>query len=76
MAHAELLRPLIERVQKGRREESATIGSGPDAESFQAVPLAGLDDLEFVPSFHPDLVLGVATYALELLRKAPDLDIL
>jgi len=32
--------------------------------------------LEFVPSFHPDLVLGVATYALELLRKAPDLDVL
>src|SRR5450432_884610 len=35
-----------------------------------------LDGLEFVPSFHPDLVLGVATYALELLRKAPDLDVL
>jgi threonine dehydratase len=34
------------------------------------------DGLEFVPSFHPDLVVGVATYALELLRKAPDLDIL
>jgi threonine dehydratase len=32
--------------------------------------------LEFVPSFHPDLVLGVATYALELLRKVPDLDVL
>jgi threonine dehydratase len=32
--------------------------------------------LEMVPSFHPDLVLGVATYALELLRKAPDLDVL
>jgi threonine dehydratase len=31
---------------------------------------------EMVPSFHPDLVLGVATYALELLRSAPDLDIL
>ena len=30
----------------------------------------------FVPAFHPNLVLGVATYALELLRKAPDLDIL
>ncbi len=29
-----------------------------------------------VPSFHPDLVLGVATYALELLRTAPDLDVL
>ena len=37
---------------------------------------AKLDGLEFVPSFHPDLVLGVATYALELLRKAPDLDML
>src|ERR1700704_5260086 len=34
------------------------------------------DELEFVPSFHPDLVLGVATYALELLQKAPDLDVL
>ncbi len=32
--------------------------------------------LHMVPSFHRDLVLGVATYALELLRKAPDLDIL
>jgi threonine dehydratase len=37
---------------------------------------AGLDGLEFVSSFHPDLVLGVATYALELLRKVPDLDVL
>jgi threonine dehydratase len=34
------------------------------------------DGSEFVPSFHPDLVTGVATYALELLRKAPDLEIL
>jgi threonine dehydratase len=34
------------------------------------------DGLEFVPSFHPDLVTGVATYALELLRQAPDLDVL
>ena len=34
------------------------------------------DGLESVPSFHPDLVMGVATYALELLRKAPDLDAL
>jgi threonine dehydratase len=37
---------------------------------------ARADELEFVPSFHPDLVLGVATYAFELLRKVPDLDIL
>ena len=50
-------------------------------EDFQAAHVeaerrAKLDGLEFVPSFHPDLVLGVATYALELLRKAPDLDVL
>jgi threonine dehydratase len=37
---------------------------------------ASLDGLEFVPAFHSDLVTGVATYALELLRKAPDLDVL
>jgi threonine dehydratase len=32
--------------------------------------------LHMVPSFHSDLVLGVSTYALELFRAAPDLDIL
>src|SRR3954447_14414174 len=37
---------------------------------------AALDHLELVPSFHPDLLIGVATYALELLRKEPDLHIL
>jgi threonine dehydratase len=31
---------------------------------------------EMVPSFHRDLVLGVATYALELLRVAADLDVI
>ena len=30
--------------------------------------------LEVVPPFHPDLVLGVATYALELFESVPDLD--
>jgi threonine dehydratase len=34
------------------------------------------DGLQMVPSFHRDLVLGVSTYALELLRSAPDLDVL
>jgi threonine dehydratase len=42
----------------------------------EAVRRARSDRLEMVPSFHPDLVLGVATYALELLRAAPDLDVL
>jgi threonine dehydratase len=37
---------------------------------------ASQDGLEFVPAFHPDLVTGVATYALELLRQASDLDVL
>jgi threonine dehydratase len=32
--------------------------------------------LHMVPSFHRDLVLGVSTYALELFRAAPDLDVL
>lgn len=35
---------------------------------------AATDGLSFVPSFAPDLVMGVATYALELFEAAPDLD--
>jgi len=42
----------------------------------EAERVARRDGLEMVPSFHPDLVLGVATYALELFRAAPDLDVL
>jgi len=42
----------------------------------EAIRHAARDGLHMVPSFHPDLVCGVATYALELLRAAPDLDVL
>jgi threonine dehydratase len=42
----------------------------------EAVRRAEREGLHMVRSFHPHLVLGVATYALELLRRAPDLDIL
>jgi threonine dehydratase len=42
----------------------------------EAIRHAARDGLHMVPSFHPDLVCGVATYALELLRGAPDLDVL
>jgi threonine dehydratase len=42
----------------------------------EAYRRAAIDGLEFVPAFHCDLVLGVATYALELFRKAPDLEVL
>jgi len=42
----------------------------------EAYRRAGVSGLEIVPAFHPDLTLGVATYALELLRAAPDIDVL
>jgi threonine dehydratase len=42
----------------------------------EAIRYAKVAGLHIVPAFHPDLVLGVATYALELLRQAPDLDVL
>ncbi|MDP1751067.1 MAG: threonine dehydratase [Reyranella sp.] len=45
-----------------------------DAAREVAVRLAGERGLSMVPSFHHDLVCGVATYALELFRAAPPLD--
>jgi threonine dehydratase len=48
-------------------------------EDFQAarehaMRLAQEHSLHMVPSFHPQLVHGVASYALELMRAVPDLD--
>jgi threonine dehydratase len=68
-------------VEKNRAMRAFGADLVEHGEDFQAAReeagrRAKLDGLEFVPSFHPDLVLGVATYALELLRKAPDLDVL
>ncbi|WP_425067372.1 threonine dehydratase [Reyranella sp.] len=45
-----------------------------DAAKEAAIKLAGERDLVMVPSFHRDLVAGVASYALELFRTAPPLD--
>jgi threonine dehydratase len=42
----------------------------------EAFRRAGADGYAFVPAFHPDLVLGVATYALELLQGVPGLDVI
>jgi len=39
-----------------------------------AVQIAAERDLEYAPSFHPDLVVGVATYAHELFASIDDLD--
>jgi len=47
-----------------------------DAARQEAMRLAAEQGLEFAPSFAPDLVKGVATYALELFRAAPPLDAL
>jgi threonine dehydratase len=40
----------------------------------EAERVAAARGLHLVPSFHPDLVVGVASYALELFRAAPPLD--
>ncbi len=45
-----------------------------DAAKETAQRLAGERGLSMVPSFHRDLVCGVATYALELFHAAPALD--
>jgi threonine dehydratase len=45
-----------------------------DQARVEAARVAVERELHFVPSFHPLLVKGVATYALELLRSVPDLD--
>jgi threonine dehydratase len=51
-------------------------GADFDAAREEAMRLAAGEGLEFAPSFAPDLVRGVATYALELLRGAPPLEAL
>lgn len=48
---------------------------GPDFDAAReyAACLAEADGLTYAPSFHPDLVAGVATYAVELFLAHPDL---
>jgi threonine dehydratase len=48
-------------------------GADFDEARAEAARLAKAEGLLFAPSFAPDLVMGVATYALELLRAAPSL---
>ena len=45
-----------------------------DEAKHEAIRVAAAEGLHFVPSFHKDLVIGVATYALELFRAVGDLD--
>ncbi|MGI9384352.1 MAG: threonine dehydratase [Methyloligellaceae bacterium] len=54
-----------ELIEHGRDFDEARVEAG---------RLAGERGLHFVPAFHPWLVKGVATYALELFRGVSDLD--
>jgi threonine dehydratase len=67
----------------GREKNAAMRALGADLREYgrdfqealeHAAGLAVAEHLHFVPSFHPALVAGVATYALELFRAVPDLD--
>src|ERR1700692_4505236 len=65
-------------VEKNRAMRAFGADLGEHGEDFQAAREeaerhARRDGLEFVPSFHPDLVMGVATYAFELLRTFGDI---
>jgi threonine dehydratase len=51
-------------------------GADFDEAREHARALAEREGLRFAPSFHADLVVGVATWALELFRSAPPLDVL
>jgi threonine dehydratase len=68
----------VEKNRAMRAFGASLVEHGEDFQSAreEAGRRASRDGLEFVPSFHPDLVMGVATYALELLTKAPDLDVI
>ncbi|KAA2237750.1 threonine dehydratase [Salinarimonas soli] len=52
------------------------IEAGADFDEAKAIAagLAAERGLEYAPPFHEDLVLGVATYGLELFQAHPDLD--
>ena len=61
-------------AMRGFGAELVEHGEDFDAAKEEAVRLAAARHLHMVPSFHTDLVKGVATYALELFRQAPPLD--
>lgn len=49
-------------------------GTDFDEAKHEAFRVAAAEGLHFIPSFHGDLVTGVATYALELFQAVADLD--
>jgi threonine dehydratase len=76
-----ILVPYGNSIEKNRAMQAfgATLvehGDDFQAAREEAERRAAVDGLEMVPSFHRDIVLGVATYALELLTARSDLDTL
>ena len=66
----------VEKNAAMRAQGGSLVEFGDDfqAASDHAATLAERDGLYRLPSFHPLLVQGVGTYALELMRAQPDLD--
>ena len=56
--------------------ELVETGEDFEAARDEALQIAAAEGLTFVPSFHPELVRGVATYAYELLTAQPQIDTL
>lgn len=61
-------------AMRGFGGEVVEFGQDFDEAREEAARLAQVHGLYLVPPFHPELVKGVATYALELFTAAPDLD--
>jgi threonine dehydratase len=76
---AAVVAPRGNSVGKNRAMRALGVELIEDGHDFQAsleaaARLAAARGWHLVPSFHHDLVRGVASYSLELLRAAPDLD--
>ncbi|NBB62595.1 threonine dehydratase [Pseudomonas sp. ODNR1LW] len=61
-------------AMRGFGGEVVEFGRDFDEAREEAARLASVHGLYLVPPFHTELVKGVATYALELFKAAPDLD--
>ena len=64
------------RAMRALGAELVEFGADFQAAYEEAARVAEATGYEKVPSFHRDLVLGVATYALELMTAEPELDVL
>jgi threonine dehydratase len=66
----------VEKNAAMRAQGATLVEHGDDFQEAreEAIRVAGRDGLHLVPSYHLDIVTGVATYWAELFRAAPDLD--